>query len=113
MPDLHWLRRTLIPALLLIGATVLAGCATIGHEFPSERVPEIRIGETTRSEILVMFGDPWRTGLEDGEVKWTYGRYRYRAFGGSRSKDLAVRFDPSGRVTSYSFNTTDVEKATP
>lgn len=96
-------------ALALGGAALLAGCATIGHDFPSERVPEIRIGETTRSQILVMFGDPWRTGIEDGLVKWTYGKYRYSAFGGSRSKDLTVTFDDAGRVASYSYNTTDVD----
>ena len=95
--------------LAVVVALLLTGCATIGREFPQEKVPEIQIGETTRSEILAMFGEPWRTGLEDGDVKWTYGRYHYSAFGESRSKDLTVRFDDAGRVVSYSFNTTETE----
>jgi hypothetical protein len=33
--------------------------------------------------------------------------YRVSLFGGGRAKDLAVRFDGSGVVTSYSFNTTE------
>ncbi|MBZ0267553.1 outer membrane protein assembly factor BamE [bacterium] len=93
----------------IVAATLLAGCATVGREFPPEKVPEIRIGETTRTEILAMFGEPWRTGLEDGDAKWTYGRYRYSLFGASRSTDLTVRFDDAGRVLSYSFNTTEAE----
>jgi len=102
-------RRLSCALAALVAAALLAGCATVGREFPSEKVPQIRIGETTRSDIRAMFGEPWRTGLEDGDVKWTYGRYRYSVFGASRSKDLTVRFDDAGRVVSYSFNTTEAE----
>lgn len=74
---------------------------------------DIEIGRTTRNEIVAIFGDPWRTGVEDGEVKWTYGRYRVGLFGGGRAKDLAVRFDGAGIVTSYSFNTTEPDATEP
>lgn len=96
-------------ALPLLVGGALAGCASIGQDFPAERVPEIRIGQTTRTEVVAMFGDPWRTGIEDGQAKWTWGRYRLGLFGGGRAKDLSVRFDDAGRVTSYSFNTTETE----
>jgi hypothetical protein len=95
-------------AVVLLAVVLLAGgCASIGSEFPAERVSEIEIGRTTRPEIVEMFGNPWRTGIEDGQVKWTYGRYRVSLFGGGRAKDLALRFDDKGVVTSYSFNTTE------
>jgi len=86
---------------------VSAGCATVGKEFPDENVRRIRIGVTTRAELKAMFGDPWRTGIENGTETWTYGRYKYRLLGQTDTKDLVVRFDDNGVVRSYSFNTTE------
>jgi hypothetical protein len=86
---------------------VLAGCATIGHDFPVDRVSDITIGKTTQDEVHLIFGDPWRVGIEDGERTWTYGKYRYRLFGDASTTDLVVRFNARGVVSSYSFNTTE------
>ncbi len=93
--------------LVAVALLVLGGCATVGREFPVGPVSLIKIGETTRDEIRKMFGDPWRTGIEDGRKTWTYARYHYSAFGPAQTRDLVVRFDPQGkRVVSYSFNST-------
>lgn len=103
-------RRKCAPAAILSLAclmAVLAGCATVGREFPAAGVQEIRIGETTQTEIEDVFGPPWRVGIEDGRRTWTYGRYRYRLFGETSTKDLVIRFDAGNRVVSYTFNTTD------
>ncbi len=93
---------------LLAGA--LAGCASVGREFPVERVPQIEIGRTNQEEIRALFGVPWRTGLEDGQVTWTFAKYRYSLFGGTSTEDLVVRFDERGTVVSYTFNTTKHEE---
>ena len=85
----------------------LAGCATVGHDFPAERVGEIRLHETTQPQVREMFGEPWRVGIEDGLRTWTYGRYRCKLFGQASTKDLVLRFDTEGRVVSYTFNTTE------
>lgn len=106
-------RRRAATAATLLLALVVSACATIGRDFPAARVPDIRVGETTQRDIRAMFGDPWRVGLEDGQRKWTYGKYRYRMFGKAATKDLAVRFDENGVVTSYSFNTTDAGELEP
>ena len=111
-PEVHsgvpdaFTRRVL---LFLMAASVLSlsSCATVGRDFPAERVSEIRIHQTTRDEIRSMFGPPWRVGIEDGRQTWTYGRYLYRLFGETSTKDLVVRFDDRGIVASYSFNTTE------
>jgi hypothetical protein len=87
--------------------TLCSGCATVGRDFPDYRVREIQINQTTQSEIRSMFGAPWRVGIEDGQPTWTYGRYRYNALGGTSTKDLVIRFDNRGTVTSYTFNTTE------
>jgi hypothetical protein len=90
---------------LLIGLTLLAGCATVGREFPAPLVQNIRIGETEREDIRRMFGEPWRTGIEDGKPTWTYAHYHYSIFRPERARDLLIRFDEEGKVSSYSFNT--------
>jgi hypothetical protein len=97
-------------ALLLLGLALLA-CATVGRDFPSESVRQIRIGETTRERIHELFGDPWRTGVEDGMPTWTYARYRYVLFGDEKTKDLVIRYDEQGIVRSYTFNTTEEEES--
>ncbi|MCE5251062.1 outer membrane protein assembly factor BamE [bacterium] len=84
------------------------GCATVGHDFSADAVSKIVIGKTTREDIGSLFGPPWRTGIEDGKKTWTYGYYKYRLFGTSTTRDLVVRFDSKGVVTSYTFNTTDM-----
>jgi hypothetical protein len=96
----------LILISLSIFVLLIGGCANVGKDFPDQKVPEIRIGETTREDIRSLFGSPWRVGLEDGQRTWTYGRYRAGLFGAKAAKDLTVRFDDHGIVTSYSFSTT-------
>ncbi|MGR8980536.1 MAG: hypothetical protein ACU84H_10670 [Gammaproteobacteria bacterium] len=84
----------------------LAGCVTVGHEFPAGQVSMIRIGETTQHDIYATFGSPWRTGIENGMKTWTYGDYRYSLFAEGSAEDLVIKFDRSGVVASYVFNST-------
>lgn len=103
MTPLRSFRFVLIAFVL----ATLAGCATVGHDFPTHNIDQIRIGETTRSDIQEMFGEPWRTGIEDGKRTWTYGKYKWSAFGEAETTDLVVRFNDDGTVSSYVFNTTE------
>lgn len=89
-----------------IAATQLTGCFTVGQEFSSVRVPDIKVGQTRKQDITEMFGTPWRTGMEDGKPTWTYGIYKYALFGGNDSQDLLIRFDNQGVVRSYTFSST-------
>lgn len=99
--------RTVFAALAACAALTLAGCASVGQEFATHKVDQIEIGETTRGEIEQMFGEPWRTGVENGKPTWTYGKYSWSAFGDDETTDLVVRFDPQGKVSSYVYNTTE------
>ncbi|NMT62667.1 outer membrane protein assembly factor BamE domain-containing protein [Marinobacter orientalis] len=92
---------------LFVLSVVVAGCATVGEDFATHNVDQIEIGETTRAEIQEMFGEPWRTGVEDGKRTWTYGKYRWSAFGDAETTDLVVRFNQDGTVSSYVYNTTE------
>jgi hypothetical protein len=95
--------------LLLFVATTIASCATIGQDFPSSEVPNIKIGKSTQNDIQAKFGFPWRVGLEDGHRTWTYGIYHYSAFTPTTTRDLIIRFDAGNVVKSYSFNSTDMK----
>lgn len=88
--------------LMLVAALSLpvTGCMpSMGRPFPVQQVRKIEINKTTKSEIRQMFGEPWRTGLEDGKRTWTYGEYST-----SYSRDLVIRFDDNNTVRSYSFS---------
>jgi hypothetical protein len=92
----------LVSALLGLGSL---SCATIGHRFPPEKVREIEINRTTKTELLGMFGLPYRRGIEDSDSTWTYLHYKIRLLGEHlRTRDLYVRFDESGTVRSFTYN---------
>jgi outer membrane protein assembly factor BamE (lipoprotein component of BamABCDE complex) len=98
--------RVRFGGLVLLACGILgAGCATVGHPFPPEQVQQIRVGSTTKTELLGVFGLPYRRGIDDGDSTWTYLHYRVRLFGEHlRTRDLYVRFDERGLVKSYSYN---------
>ncbi len=102
-------RLFLLTAILLC---LTVGCATVGHEFAVEEVDKIEIGETTRANIKSMFGEPWRTGLEDGQLTWTYADYHYSLFGSTSTTDLILRFNQQSIVVSYTYNTTETREST-
>ena len=85
----------------------VSGCITLGKDFPVSNVPAIKIGQTKKSEIRKLFGAPWLSGNQDGELAWTYGNYDYSLFGERNAKDLVIQFDNNGVVTSYTFSTTE------
>ncbi|MDT8442258.1 MAG: outer membrane protein assembly factor BamE [Desulfuromonadales bacterium] len=89
---------------ILLCLLLLTACMTVGREFPVAGVARIEIGKTTRGQIVDLFGTPWRTGIEDGKKVWTYAHYRYGITGQHEARDLVVRFDDQGLVTSYSFS---------
>jgi hypothetical protein len=93
-----------ILASLALSTLIFAGCATIGYDFPTDPVSTIKIGTTIQADISRLFGDPWRTGIEDGDTSWTYGYYHYRVFSNPSTRDLKVIFDANGKVKSYSFS---------
>ncbi|MEW6087361.1 MAG: outer membrane protein assembly factor BamE [bacterium] len=98
-------RLFLVMPLFLVFFSV--GCAAVGRDFAVSEVKKIQIGKTTQAEVRSTFGSPWRVGIENGKKTWTYGKYRYRLFGETSTKDLVILFDDKGIVESYTFNTTE------
>jgi outer membrane protein assembly factor BamE (lipoprotein component of BamABCDE complex) len=100
------LQRKIFYGLVILIILAFSGCASVGREFPADKVSTIRIGETTQNDIYNTFGPPWRTGIENGLTTWTYADYHYSLFNDGSTEDLVVRFDRNGVVASYVFNTT-------
>ena len=96
-------------ALILKSILILfvSGCITLGKDFPEANVSTILIGVTTKNEVRKLFGSPWLSGVHDGKPAWTYGIYDYSLFGERKAKDLVVQFDDSGKVSSFTYSTTD------
>ncbi len=105
-----FLRKALSGLFVMMFLMVSSGCATVGHEFPTAPVSTIKIGETTQNDIYTTFGNPWRTGLDNGMKTWTYGNYYYSLFSDGSTEDLVVKFDKRGVVASFVFNTTKRSK---
>jgi outer membrane protein assembly factor BamE (lipoprotein component of BamABCDE complex) len=93
-------KRFLVGGVILL----LVGCASAGRNFNVTGVSQLSIGQTAKSDVMALFGSPWRTGIEDGRETWTYGHYKYSLFSDAKTRDLVLRFDPSGKVVSYTFN---------
>ena len=107
--DFKILKSTYFLQLILISTMVMfvSGCITLGKDFPEANVSTISIGVTTKNEVRKLFGSPWLSGVQDGKPAWTYGIYDYSLFGEKKAKDMVVQFDDKGKVTSFTYSTTD------
>jgi hypothetical protein len=103
---LRFLRRARPVLLCLVTASCLTACVTIGRSFPTQGVPSLAIGSSTQADIQRIYGSPFRTGVQDGDVTWTYVNYKLRVFGEQCTQDLVVRFNANGVVKSFTYNTT-------
>ncbi|MDE2039215.1 MAG: hypothetical protein KGO96_06475 [Elusimicrobia bacterium] len=98
--------------LIAVAPVALSGCITLGHPFSVGHIPSIQISKTTQDQLVSMFGQPYRRGIEDGDATATWLNYHVSAFGSERTRDLYVRFNPNATVKSYSFNSTIPEDQT-
>ena len=100
-------RHKLVLTVLAILPTI--GCATAGKRFDSSRVGHIVDGETTKKQILAMFGEPGsyfnRGDKKVGET-WVYSYVRNELFGfglTNRARTLGITFDKNDVVKSHSY----------
>ncbi len=80
----------------------LSACGTVGKNFNDEMVKEIKINQTTKTQILDWFGAPFKEGVENGRTMWTYQHDKY-VLGEVQSKDLVVLFDDRGVVKAFRY----------
>lgn len=79
------------------------GCGTVGKDFPSSQVVNIKAHSTTKSQVLEMFGLPYKEGKQNGFSTWIYEKSMWSALGEKSSKDLIIMFDKAGVVNAYRY----------
>ena len=92
-------------AMIVAGALALTvGCLGAGTNFPSGPVTKIEKGVSTKKDIRRMFGEPFRTGVDNGYESWTFLYNRWVPWGKVRSKDLYIVFNKDSTVRAYTYN---------
>jgi len=87
----------------------LAGCGTVGQNFNSSQVKSIQNHITNQTEILDKFGLPFKEGIENGWIIWTYQFDQWNILGPAESKDLVILFDEKNIVRTYRYTTNEPE----
>ncbi len=95
------MRPLFILVAFLLGLTWIAGCGTVGSDFSVERAQSIENGKTTKEDIAQMFGEPFKTGIQNGHPVWVYEKSKWALIGDEPSKSLIVEFDDKGVVRSH------------
>lgn len=89
----------------------LAGCGTVGKSFNSSEVKNIQNNITNQTEILNKFGLPFKEGVENGQVMWTYQFDQWNLIGSTESKDLVIVFDEKNIVRGYRYTSSGPNQA--
>jgi len=113
-PSTRLLRRTTmtIKGFNIAGVLFLfflSGCGTVGQNFDSSQVNSIQNNVTNQTEILDKFGPPYKEGIENGQVMWTYQFDQWNALGPAKSKDMVILFDEKNIVRAYRHTTSEPE----
>jgi len=91
---------------------MISACGSVGKNFDTQLVGEIKKGETSQTQVLDMFGLPYKEGVESGKTMWTYQWDYWSLLGENKSKGLVILFDDKNRVLAYRYTSTDFEKET-
>ncbi len=97
-------------------AALLAGCASTGNNFDDSKVSQIKKGETTEAQLIQMFGEPQRRGVNSEgatTLMWMYMEssvkgesfipYAGPFVGGSRHKQKTLERHLAGRQSPELF----------
>jgi len=104
-------RNLMVLAPVLVACLAVCSCVSLGRRFDAGAVKTIVMGKTTQFDIERTFGEPFRTGVDSGDVTWTYLDYHFGVIGRQRTTDLLVKFNANGTVKSYAFNTNQSESS--
>ena len=86
----------------------LASCyGTVGKNFDSSELKSIQNNVSSQEEIFERLGAPYKKGIENGQVMWTYQFDQWNTFGSTHSKDLVILFDKENIVKAYRYTTSN------
>ena len=86
---------------------ILAGCGTVGKDFNAPKAKNIVNGISTQEDIKMIFGKPFKTGVQNGKPIWVYEHNYYHLISDNASKNLIIVFNPNGVVQSHQFMTSE------
>ena len=93
-----------IGLIIFVGIILLpGGCGTAGKSFNASKIGSIVNGTTTQSDIKKIFGEPFKTGIQNGQPIWVYEDHQYSIISNNTSKDLIIIFSSDGIVQSHQF----------
>ncbi len=96
-----------ITGILILSLTM--GCGTMGNNFDTSQVRTIQNGVTTQVDVLDRFGPPFKEGVENGRVMWTYQFDVWSLIDTTKSKDLVILFDDRRIVRAHRYTTSGHE----
>jgi outer membrane protein assembly factor BamE (lipoprotein component of BamABCDE complex) len=102
--------RNFIRVLAVCFAITGAGCATVGRQFDTTHVNDIRKGAQDKAQIRAWFGEPYQTAPLQGNPagcveRWQWTHAHSVAGGRTESQVLIVDFDAAGKVCDNAFST--------
>ncbi len=89
--------------LMVLLLSVWLGCASVGKDFDSGKVKDIKNNITTQLNIIDWFGLPFKEGNENGYTMWTYQIDKWK-LGEVESKGLVILFDDKNKVKAYRYD---------
>ena len=89
--------------LMVLLLSVWLGCASVGKDFNSEKVKDIKNNITTQLDIIDWFGLPFKEGNENGYTMWIYQIDKWK-LGEVESKGLVILFDDKNKVKAYRYD---------
>jgi len=101
------MRPLLILGVLFLSFSWTLGCGTVGKDFDMEQAKTIENGKTTREDIALIFGEPFKVGVQNSHPIWVYEKSKWKAIGEDSSKSLIVEFDDNGVVRNHSIMTNE------
>lgn len=101
------MRPLLILGVLFLSFSWTLGCGTVGKDFDMDQAKAIENGKTTREDIALMFGEPFKVGVQNSHPIWVYEKNKWKAIGDDTSKSLIVEFDDNGVVRNHSIMTNE------
>ena len=93
--------KSLLSIFMALTVLTLSGCANIGKQFDPALSESIVVGQTTLADIQTKFGEPFKKGIQNGDLVWVYEYNEYRGSSNSLSKNLTIVFDRNNIVKSH------------
>lgn len=103
------MKNLVLVPIIFASFLFFTGCGTAGKEIDTAQIDKVIHGQTTENDILAMFGEPYKKGIQNSKKVWVYEYNKYRVIGNDSSQNLIFVFDENGVVTSHQFMA-DLEK---